>query len=279
MSKYKKKTGVKSRRRARKSSSASASITGGGGSGGGSIAATSTILPEIHTHHPNAEDNGANSNSNNMLGGKNEIHNKGVAIVESRNKRKTHKRTFFKKDFYSGDGMLTTVWGPSMWHFLHTMSFNYPVSPTEEQKKDYMEFILNLRNVLPCKYCRINLTNNLKSKPIKMCHMASRDTFSRFIYELHEIVNKMLGKKSGLTYCDIRERYEHFRSRCTQDKPKIFDFSKIASNKEKGCTEPLYGEKAKCVISIVPQNVQVPTFQVDDQCIKKRGEIIRENKI
>ena len=58
-------------------------------------------------------------------------------------------RAFTKKDFNSGDGMLTTVWGPSMWHFLHTMSFNYPVEPTHDQKKHYMDFVLNLRNVLP----------------------------------------------------------------------------------------------------------------------------------
>jgi hypothetical protein len=189
--------------------------------------------------------------------------------------RTKHVRAFTKKDFNSGDGMLTTVWGPSMWHFLHTMSFNYPVSPTEEQKRHYMDFILNLRNVLPCKYCRMNLTNNLATRPLKMCHMASRDTFSRFVYELHETVNRMLGKKSGLTYCDVRERYEHFRSRCTQDAPKVFDFTKLYDGKnsdkhEKGCTEPLYGKKAKCVISIVPQEVKVPTFSVDDQCIKKR---------
>ena len=30
--------------------------------------------------------------------------------------------------------MLTSVWGPSMWHYLHTMSFNYPVKPTPEEK-------------------------------------------------------------------------------------------------------------------------------------------------
>ena len=185
-------------------------------------------------------------------------------------------RAFTKKDFHSGDGMLTTVWGPSMWHFLHTMSFNYPVAPTEEQKKHYMEFILNLRNILPCKYCRMNLTNNLATRPLKMCHMASRDTFSRFVYDLHETVNKLLGKNSGLSYCDVRERYEHFRSRCTQDAPKVFDFAKLyrgktGDSREKGCTEPLYGKKAKCVISIVPQDVKVPTFSVDDQCIKKRG--------
>ena len=31
--------------------------------------------------------------------------------------------------------MLTTVWGPSMWHYLHTMSFNYPIKPTKKKKK------------------------------------------------------------------------------------------------------------------------------------------------
>ena len=193
-------------------------------------------------------------------------------------------RAFTKKDFHSGDGMLTTVWGPSMWHFLHTMSFNFPVSPTPEQKQHYMEFILNLRNILPCKYCRMNLTNNLATRPLKMCHMESRDTFSRFVYDLHETVNKLLGKKSGLTYCDVRERYEHFRSRCTQDAPKVFNFKEFYRGKlgakkgehQKGCTEPLYGKKAKCVISIVPQEVKVPTFSVDDQCIKKRGDVVVE---
>ena len=205
-----------------------------------------------------------------------------VLSSSSSKKRRTKKvRAFTKKDFHSGDGMLTTVWGPSMWHFLHTMSFNYPVSPTPDQKQHYMDFILNLRNVLPCKYCRMNLTNNLATRPLKMCHMESRDTFSRFIYDLHETVNKLLGKNSGLSYCDVRERYEHFRSRCTQDAPKVFDFRKFYRGKsgkkgehEKGCTEPLYGKKAKCVISIVPQEVKVPTFSVDDQCIKKRGEIV-----
>ena len=207
--------------------------------------------------------------------------------------RRTKKvRAFTKKDFHSGDGMLTTVWGPSMWHFLHTMSFNYPVEPTQDQKRQYMDFILNLRNVLPCKYCRMNLTNNLATRPIKMCHMASRDTFSRFVYDLHETVNRLLGKKSGMTYCDVRERYEHFRSRCTQDAPKVFNFKEFYKNTgngdghghgtrkkgehEKGCTEPLYGKKAKCVISIVPQDVKVPTFSVDDQCIKKRGEVVAD---
>lgn len=183
------------------------------------------------------------------------------------------KRTFSRKDYMSGDGMLTSVWGPAAWHLLHTISFNYPINPTEENKKQYKYFIESLGDVLPCKYCRMNLKNNLKAHPIKPCHMKNRDSFSRYIYNLHEIVNKMLGKKSGLSYCDVRERYEHFRARCTQnDAPKIFKFNTTRKNqKEKGCTEPLYGKKAKCIIQIVPQEDRKPSFTVDNKCIKIRG--------
>ena len=136
----------------------------------------------------------------------------------------------------------------------------------------YRDFILSLQNVLPCGTCRKNLVTNFKQLPLKMADMESRDTFSRYIYNLHELVNRMLKKKSCLTYCDVRERYEHFRSRCTKNDPppKIFNFAK---KKEKGCTEPLYGHKAKCILSIVPQTKDVPSFNVDEKCIKHRAEV------
>ena len=187
------------------------------------------------------------------------------------NKTKKH-RVFSKKDYYSGDGFLTSVWGPAAWHLLHTISFNYPVEPTLEQKKQYRNFILSLKNVLPCKYCRMNLKTNLKQMPLTMADMKTRATFSRYIYNLHELVNKMLKKKSNLTYCDVRERYEHFRSRCTEEKPKLFKFTKLnkTKKKEKGCTEPLYGKKSKCIINIVPQEEKGESIQIDDKCIKSR---------
>jgi hypothetical protein len=191
-------------------------------------------------------------------------------MKKTRKKRNT--RTFGKNDFSSGDGMVTKIWGPIMWTALHTISFNYPVNPTLDDKKHYKDFIYNLRYVLPCKYCRINLTKNLKQKPLLNCHMKNRETFSRYIYELHELVNKMLDKKSTLSYCDVRERYEHFRSRCTEENPRIFNFikSQTKKKKEKGCTEPLYGKKSKCIINIVPQEDKNATFQIDKKCIKTR---------
>lgn len=187
-------------------------------------------------------------------------------------KNKKTKKIYTKKDFNSGDGMLTSVWGPSLWHYLHTMSFNYPVNPTREDKKNYKNFIYALKTNLPCKYCRMNMRKNLKDVPLNNKALKNRDGFSRWMFNLHEHINKMLGKKSGLTYCKVRERYEHFRSRCTIDLKKE-EVKKLImkkkNKKEKGCTDPLYGKKSKCLIRIVPKESREKTLKIDKQCIKK----------
>ena len=189
-----------------------------------------------------------------------------------RSPRSLKNRIFNKKHYNANDGMLTYIWGPSMWHYLHTVSFNYPVNPTKLDKKYYKQLITNLIYTLPCKYCRINLKNNLKSMPLLECNLKNRETFSKYVYKLHELVNKMLGKKSKLSYCDIRERYEHFRARCVEkNKKKTLKHIKKHSNKtrkrEKGCTDPLYGKKSKCVIHIVPKETKCKTFNIDEKCL------------
>jgi hypothetical protein len=73
----------------------------------------------------------------------------------------------------------------------------------------------------------------------------------------------------------VRERYEHFRARCTDPKPVLFSFhnktkTKTKKNKEKGCTEPLYGKKSKCILKIVPQEEKGVTMQIDKECVKTR---------
>ena len=193
-------------------------------------------------------------------------------MARNKTKKRRDKPVFSKKDFGSSDGMLTSVWGPSLWHFLHTMSFNYPVHPTSEQKEHYRDFILSLRHVLPCRHCRDNLQKNFKYLPLKACDLKNRESFSRYVYNLHEAVNKLLGKKSGLTYKEVRDRYENFRSRCTAEKPKLFTKASLkrTAKKEKGCTVPLYGKKAKSIIKIVPQEKGGNSIQIDSQCIKQR---------
>ena len=55
----------------------------------------------------------------------------------SSKKKETRENLFTENDYNSNDGMMTSIWGPPLWHSLHTISFNYPVQPTETQKKDY----------------------------------------------------------------------------------------------------------------------------------------------
>ena len=183
-----------------------------------------------------------------------------------------NQNVYSKQDYESNDGMLTTVWGPSQWHFLHTMSFNYPNHPTEMQKRAYRNYMLNLKNVLPCGKCRINLKENYKKLPLKMGNMRNRESFSKYVYDLHELVNDMLGKTSGLTFEQVRERYEHFRSRCTKTKREFLKKRRTVK-REKGCTEPLVGEKSKCILKIVPEKTKCASFTVDKKCIKKKVDV------
>lgn len=184
--------------------------------------------------------------------------------TQNKTKNKTIKNKTIKiynnSHYKSNDGMLTSVWGPSTWHLLHTMSFNYPVKPTCDDKQKYMNFILNLQNVLPCGKCRENLKKNFKKLPLRLKDMESRLTFSKYIYKLHEVVNTMLDKKSGLSYADVRERYEHFRARCKKTKEDL-----VKKSIEKGCTEPIYGYKAKCILKIVPDETKCETFQIESK--------------
>lgn len=189
---------------------------------------------------------------------------------------------FKKEDFESSDGMLTYVWGPSLWHFLHTMSFNYPVKPSCNEKKYYIQFINSLENILPCKYCRDNLKRNLKETGFSIKKLKNRNTFSKYIYDLHNHINKMLNKNTKISYKEVRNRYENFRSRCSEkQKVKHFKSKKIVlgknnkkclnntnnTKKELGCTTPINGVKSKCLIRIVPKHCRKKTFKMDPKCL------------
>ena len=58
----------------------------------------------------------------------------------------------------------------------------------------------------------------MRKVPLKFSStMKNRESLSRWVYNLHEEINRMLGKKSNLTYNDVRDRYEIFRARCIDD--------------------------------------------------------------
>tara|TARA_Y100001935_G_C16882186_1_gene303054 strand:+ start:12 stop:419 length:408 start_codon:yes stop_codon:yes gene_type:complete len=123
----------------------------------------------------------------------------------------------------------------------------------------------------------MNLKRNLKETGFSIKCMKNRDTFSNYVFNLHNHINEMLGKRNALTYDEVRERYENFRSRCSKsktqkvkhfkmDKNKICKKSGKQSKKEMGCVNPINGVKSKCLITIVPKNVRRRTFKMDPRC-------------
>lgn len=195
------------------------------------------------------------------------------------------KYIFTENHYNSGDGMITSIWGPPLWHSLHTISFSYPVKPTKEDKKHYFNFFNNLQYVLPCNLCRDNMAKHLSKMPLTLKCLKNRETLSRWVYELHENVNTSLHKKSNLSYEDVREMYEQFRARCLIDptnkkiktsgcsEPFQTKFGKLNQKTQSFDNEPLYGSEAQTIINIVPRNNKNKTVKIDPKCkISKKGK-------
>jgi hypothetical protein len=136
-----------------------------------------------------------------------------------------------KKSFKTNSsGLITKIWGPPMWESLHCIAFGYPLKPTSEQKKNYKDFFTNLMNVLPCKFCRDSYKDFVTKDDepetlLRDCDMENRYTLTKWLYRLHNRVNKKLGMDYHISYNDIVQKYESYRAKCIPN--------------ENGCNMPL----------------------------------------
>ena len=129
----------------------------------------------------------------------------------------------------ANNGMITKIWGSSGWLFNHTVTFGYPLEPTERQKQAYMQYFFLLGEVLPCGYCRDSYQGFIQEDDTKLdlSVMENRETLTRWFYKIHEKVNAKLGLRYLITYADMVRHYESFRAKCSGQIPAL------------GCTDPL----------------------------------------
>lgn len=125
------------------------------------------------------------------------------------------------------NGLITKIWGKHLWEALHAITFGYPINPTEEQKDNYYNYFKLTSEVLPCIYCRKSYKTFIEEGNTKLVRESfkNRQTLTKWLYDLHEEVNKKLGVTYGVTYDDVVNRYESFRAKCVHN--------------EKGCIMPL----------------------------------------
>ena len=120
--------------------------------------------------------------------------------------------------------MQVNCWGPPLWVGLHSIAANYPVRPTAAQKRQYMTFFRALQHVLPCMYCRDSYAKFIAKggkAPLSQRAMKDRESFSRWLYNLHNAVNDRLRVTKRPSFETVRRRYERFRAQTCSDSDKV----------------------------------------------------------
>jgi hypothetical protein len=117
-------------------------------------------------------------------------------------------------------------WGPGGWTFLHSITMNYPKKPTEKDKKMYYHFFKNLEYVIPCEKCKVNYSRNLQTYPIEHA-LDTRESFIRWLIQIHNEVNKESGKRQ-YSYEEVIKEYTHKMSRLHLDETMVYKMIIIA---------------------------------------------------
>jgi hypothetical protein len=137
-----------------------------------------------------------------------------------------YKKMMDASDPDSNNGLITKIWGEHAWEFNTAVCFNYPINPTEEDKKMYMEYFKAFANVLPCSLCCVSTNQFYEEDATKLTMdvMKSRETLTRWWHAMRDRVNKKLGVDYGVTYEEMCYKYESYRATCSKN--------------SKGCTMP-----------------------------------------
>lgn len=174
-----------------------------------------------------------------------------VGSFKRKNKQKMAKLMSEEELDNQEQGVQPHVWGPLLWVFLHILGTNYPSDTqiresskeTRTRIKSYKMFFKSLPGILPCKSCRNHLQENFKLLGFSDQVFANRQSLSRFVFKLHNLVNSQLKKPvPRANLLETRRKYEKFRSSLTGTVP------------------------VRTLIRIVPKNCSRATFVVDPRC-------------
>lgn len=132
------------------------------------------------------------------------------------------------------EGLITHIWGPPTWEALHCITFNYPHSPTPQDRQHYKTFFEMLKYVLPCSKCREHYAKNIKEGKTKLTDevFTDRDTLTKWLYTLHNKVSASNHKTYHIDFEDVKQKYNSYIVKCSDpQRPNPVPY-KHAYNKE-----------------------------------------------
>ena len=157
------------------------------------------------------------------------------------------------KDPNVDNGMMTKVWGPAGWLFLHCVTFGYPyaINPDNPdhatKKEDFYKFFYYLGRVFPCKYCRESYQKFFRENPPDE-YLNTRKDLCQWLYKVHNLVNDKLGvpECERPSFDEVQKTYEEFRAKCRAPTEE-----EAVERKAKGCIIPANGTPSRSVIKVV----------------------------
>ena len=155
----------------------------------------------------------------------------------------------------SSNGMVTTAWGPSLWHVLYMTAANSPARMTGKDRRRMLTFLKSIQETLPCRICRDNFWPNALQAGFHRRIFDNRESFFTFIYDMHNEVTKHT-KKRPLAFSrdDARRTYEGFRAATCKDPAAT------------GCTIARREVRVKPRLSLHIRGDERQTFVCDEEC-------------
>ena len=116
--------------------------------------------------------------------------------------------------------MQTVKWGPSAWKLLHYITFKAPRRPLRlAEQQVYREFFTLIGDILPCVYCRRSYKQFIHEVPIDV---SSGEAMCKWLYLVHNKVNKKLDKTDIPDYREVARRYRYHSLPLNDDTAWIF---------------------------------------------------------
>uniref|UniRef100_M4B9B5 Sulfhydryl oxidase n=1 Tax=Hyaloperonospora arabidopsidis (strain Emoy2) TaxID=559515 RepID=M4B9B5_HYAAE len=102
--------------------------------------------------------------------------------------------------------------GAATWGLLHSMGIYYPEKPSPEYQAKAKSFIETLALMYPCVHCAEDFQKEVAKSPPRV---ESRTTFSMWLCEQHNIVNRKLHKPVfECTISNLEERWRKGKPSC-----------------------------------------------------------------
>jgi hypothetical protein len=114
--------------------------------------------------------------------------------------------------YNSASGAATSKWGPSCWDFLFTSIIGrYPFAIDKNNKehlllkKEFKTLLLNLKNILPCIFCRNSFKIFITELPIEP-YLIGRVQLMYWLYLIKDKVNTKLINQEKKCYNNEKKR-------------------------------------------------------------------------